>query len=139
MVFFGQFCDIFWYFGNILTIFWPKMGIFWKKNFLKNMDENDMTPIFYQYNIDENDMTSIFTNTISTIPIWPRDHIGSDQYKTNTKKMGKKWTTLAMTIASRVYCAELCSGGSFLSMAVQSWNFALCLLIHNETKKTYSN
>jgi hypothetical protein len=57
------------FFGQKWALLGQKWAFFEEKKFLKNMDENDITPIFYQYNIDENDMTSIFTNTISTIPI----------------------------------------------------------------------
>ena len=84
MVIFGQFCDIFQYFGDVLAIFGPKMGIFRPKMGIffeeKHFSKISTRTIWPRY----------FTNTILTIPIWFRDHIGSDQYKTNAKKIGKK-------------------------------------------------
>ena len=76
--------------GQKWAFFGQKWAFFWKnleKNFLKNLDQTDMTTIFYQYNIDETDMTSIFTNTISTKPIWFETILA----QTNTRPIRKKW------------------------------------------------
>ena len=85
--YFGQKCEFFWELFLSLT----------------NLNETNMTMIFYRYNINETDMTSIFTNTISTIPIWFETIVA----QTNTKKMGTKWMTLVMTITLRYSCADV--------------------------------